>query len=71
MLEINSATKLISETRKTNSEQIETRMYILERKYRMIVVPKAEEFLEWVRLDLYVLSQRLMAKGNVLYFHML
>jgi len=44
LLEIHSAPKLISEIRKTNSEQMETRMYCLEKKYRMIMVPKAEHF---------------------------
>lgn len=46
MLEIYFATKLISEIRKTNSERMEIRTYCLEKKYGMVVVPKAEQFLE-------------------------
>lgn len=38
----------------------------MEKKYRIVVVPNPEPFLEWIRLDLYVLSQRLIAKGNKL-----
>lgn len=70
-LEVHSATKLISEIRKTNSEQMKKRVCCLDKKHRMIVLPKPEEILDRIRLDFYVPSQGLMAKGNVLNFHML
>lgn len=50
--------KITLEIGKTNSEQMETRLYCSKKKYIIIVVSKAEQLQEWTNLDRFLASHR-------------